>query len=133
MVGDILVVGSNSMVRVDGVVVNGRNLNVSEAHTILRSDIKQKKEIWSLRKMVWDPSKDPFVLAGSCVIGGYGEILVCTVGPKCSFRIDNENKGYYSEYTPTIAQLKKNMNYIESTSKIVALVLATYISFIYLE
>ena len=33
----------NSMVRVDGIVVKSRNLSVSEAHTILREDIKPKK------------------------------------------------------------------------------------------
>lgn len=44
----------------------------------------------------FEKNKDPFILAGSCVIGGYGEVLVCTVGSNCSFRYDKENKGYYS-------------------------------------
>ena len=43
MVGDIMLVEANTMMRVDGIVVKSRNLSVSEAHTILREDIKAKK------------------------------------------------------------------------------------------
>lgn len=111
MVGDILIVEAGDMIRVDGIVVKARNFAVGEAHTILKGDMKTKKDIWSLDNNI-DENKDPFVLAGSFAIGGSAEILVCSVGPKCSFRIDNHNKGYYSEYTSTIAELKKTMNTI---------------------
>lgn len=58
--------------------------------------------------------------------------MVCTVGPKCSFRIDNENKGYYSEYTSAVAGLKRKMNFIENLAKIMAIIIATVLSVLYL-
>ena len=49
MVGDILVVKQNDIIRIDGIVISkSRNLTVSEAHTILREDVKQKTQIWDL-------------------------------------------------------------------------------------
>lgn len=69
MVGDILIVEAGDMIRVDGIVVKARNFAVGEAHTILKGDMKTKKDIWSLDKNI-DENKDPFVLAGSFVIGG---------------------------------------------------------------
>lgn len=69
MVGDILIAEASDMIRVDGIVVKARNFAVGEAHTILKGDIKIKKDIWSIGKNM-EEINDPFILAGSYVIGG---------------------------------------------------------------
>jgi magnesium-transporting ATPase (P-type) len=43
MVGDILMVEVNGLIPIDGILLKGRNLMVSEAHTILHGDTKLKK------------------------------------------------------------------------------------------
>lgn len=42
MVGDILIIEVKTMIRVDGIVLLCKNLVVSEAHTILKEDSKNK-------------------------------------------------------------------------------------------
>lgn len=82
LVGDILITEYQQTIRVDGIILSADRLMISEAHTILREDSKKKSEIWEENE-----DSDPFILAGSTVVEGKGEILVCNVGENCSFRI----------------------------------------------
>ena len=78
MVGDIMIAESSQTVHVDAIVLSCRNLIVTEAQTILKQDSKMKNDIWERSKST--DSFDAFVLAGSNVMSGEAELLVCTVG-----------------------------------------------------
>jgi magnesium-transporting ATPase (P-type) len=68
---------------VDGILLrNSKDFMVNENLTILNDDEVCKSS-------AWDESldSDPFILSGSEVISGSGEILVCSVGENCSLRV----------------------------------------------
>jgi hypothetical protein len=71
-------VGGNleDIVTVDGILLkNTKNFKVNENFTIRTDDEVVKNNAWDN-----SPNSDPFILAGSEVISGSGEMLVCTVG-----------------------------------------------------
>jgi hypothetical protein len=71
---------------------------------------------------------DSFILAGSFVIMGTGEILVLTVGARCSFQLDMLIKETSGEETPKLAFIKRTMDRIENLSKSLTFLLVAYIS-----
>ena len=85
---------------------------VSEALTILQTDIKNKVSVWYKN----DKINDCFILAGSSILKGEGEMLVCTVGCNCSFRVHEKEISYEGkgniESSPMIKRMKKIIDWI---------------------
>ena len=140
MVGDILILEVGKTVRVDGILLScgskkedwNKNVMVSEAQTILQDDIKNKVPVWYKN----EKNSDCFILAGSTILKGEGEMLVCTVGSNCSFRVQDKEaaeKGKGNiEPSPMIRKMKKIIDWIEFVSKVVSIALAAWVSLRYL-
>lgn len=66
-------------------------------------------------------------MAGSKVIYGKGEILICSIGEACSFRVSKEDVYGYVESTPVVIEVRKNLRSFEDFSKIVSFSLGSYV------
>lgn len=108
LVGDIMLlkkrtapINEDDIVMVDGILLKGKDsFTVNENLTVLNDDEVAKTGAWNESL-----DSDPFILAGSEVTHGSGEMLVCTVGENCSLRVVTRLPNYQTAKTHFLTKL----------------------------
>lgn len=89
LVGDVMHLEPGDMVPVDGVFIEGHNLNCDESSATGESDLLRKSpgdDVYRVIKAHQDVKKmDPFILSGAKVTEGIGTFLVTSVGINSSY------------------------------------------------
>ena len=82
MVGDIVILETDSTVRIDGLVLTllDNDLYVNQSQTILKQQSKRKSSILNLKDNLLNETFDPFILSGSTVLYGNAQVLICKIG-----------------------------------------------------
>jgi P-type Ca2+ transporter type 2B len=75
LVGDIIIIETGEIFPVDGILVHGNSLSVDESSMTGESDLIHK-----LLPTPENPKTNPFLISGSKVIEGTGEMIVIAVG-----------------------------------------------------
>lgn len=103
----------DDIVTVDGILLqNTPEFKVNENFTIMTDDEVVKNNAWENSL-----NSDPFILAGSEVISGSGDMLVCTVGENCSFRVVTKLSGYRDSKSKFLSKLINNLHRFNRITK----------------
>lgn len=79
LVGDVMKIDTGEIFPTDGVLINGYNMSVDESAMTGESDLVHKQAAGPKDD---NPKLNPFLISGSKVIEGTGEMLVIAVGEK---------------------------------------------------
>jgi Ca2+-transporting ATPase len=116
LVGDVIYLEPRDMIPVDGIFIEGHNVNCDESQATGESDLIRKRpadEVYSTIKNHESLHKlDPFILSGSQVTEGIGTFLAISTGVNSSYSRTLISLQEDPEVTPLQSKLNTLAEYI---------------------